>query len=367
MNITGNGFRSLSLLLSLVVWWGFAPILGSALGWCGTRLPRAREPETPLKVTVRTYNYAQVPGDILLEAEQHAAEIFRRAGIDLAYAECPLSPGEVDKFPACTPSTGSPTATLKILPESMAEGFGLPLKNFGVTLQNHASFVFYKRVQLANRVGLSEPVVLGLIIAHELGHLLLGEGGHSDKGIMMEDLRVIHFRQAEKGCATDFQYGAGPTHASPAAGRGCRCTIGTRRNTWPQALAIASVRPAMRSWLPPKASNDSTSRRSSSSSRQASARKAARSPGSRSRAEWNTSSIWLRRSGVVDSSGCLSQPYPFLHRPATVATLTERSSHWPSGLGVPSGRRKSSPRLGERNEGACGAFGSSHYRPIDPS
>ena len=167
------------------------------LGW----LPPswAETPEPQLKLGVRTYNYAAVSGDILLRAEQQSAEIFRRAGIELAWIQCPVSPGEVDKFPACAPNSGSLVLTLKILPESMAAGFGLPLKNFGVTLQHHASFVFYDRVQLANRVGLSEPVVLGHIIAHELGHLLLGEGGHSDKGIMMEDLRVRHFRHAEKG------------------------------------------------------------------------------------------------------------------------------------------------------------------------
>jgi hypothetical protein len=172
------------------------------LGWLSSSW--AETPEPQLKLGVRTYNYAAVPGNILLEAEQHAAEIFHRAGINLAWIGCPVSAREVDKFPACAPNTGSLALTLKILPESMAAGFGLPLKNFGVTLQHHASFVFYNRVQLANRVGLSEPVVLGHIIAHELGHLLLGEGGHSDKGIMMEDLRVRNFRQAEKGTPLSF-------------------------------------------------------------------------------------------------------------------------------------------------------------------
>ena len=173
-----------------------------ALEW--VPLSWAQSPEPQLKLGVRTYNYAAVRGDILLEAEQHAAEIFLRAGIDLTWIECPLSFSEVDKFPACAPGTGSPAVTLKILPESMAAGFGLPLKNFGVTLQHHASFVFYNRVQLANRAGLSEPVVLGHVVAHELGHMLLGEGGHSHKGIMMEDLRMRNFREAEKGTPLTF-------------------------------------------------------------------------------------------------------------------------------------------------------------------
>jgi hypothetical protein len=155
---------------------------------------------------VRTYNYAAVPGHTLLDAEQHAAEIFRRAGIELAWVDCPVSREEIEKFPVCTQMTNDPRAvTLKILPESMAAGYALPFTNLGLTIQHHASFVFYHRVQqLSNDKGISEPVVLGHIIAHELGHLLLGEGGHSDKGIMMDDLHLKDFRQAEKGTPLTF-------------------------------------------------------------------------------------------------------------------------------------------------------------------
>jgi hypothetical protein len=155
---------------------------------------------------VRTYNYAAVPGHILIAGEQRAGEIFRRAGIELAWVDCPVSREELEKFPVCTQLTNDPRAlTLNILPESMAAGYALPITNLGVTIQHHASFVFFYRVQLLSNVkGLSEPVVLGHIIAHELGHLLLGEGGHSDKGIMMDDLRVNYFRQAEKGSPLTF-------------------------------------------------------------------------------------------------------------------------------------------------------------------
>jgi len=154
-----------------------------------------------LKLAVRTYNYAAVPGHTLLNAEQHAAEIFHRAGIELAWVDCPVSRGEIEKFPDCTQMTNDLRAlTFKILPESMAARYALPTTNLGVTIQHHASFVFYDRVQeLSNLKGLSESVVLGHIIAHELGHLVLGQGGHSDTGIMMDDLRVSDFQQAEKG------------------------------------------------------------------------------------------------------------------------------------------------------------------------
>jgi len=43
--------------------------------------------------------------------------------------------------------------------------------------------VFYDRVELGTRGG-DISGVLGLAIAHELGHLLLGSGEHIDEGIM---------------------------------------------------------------------------------------------------------------------------------------------------------------------------------------
>ena len=45
--------------------------------------------------------------------------------------------------------------------------------------------VFYHRVeQLSGTRTCSRPVVLGHVIAHEMGHLLLGQGGHSRTGLM---------------------------------------------------------------------------------------------------------------------------------------------------------------------------------------
>jgi hypothetical protein len=173
------------------------------LGWLPLSLAEAPEPRW--KLAVRSYNYAAMPGHILTTAEQHAAEIFHRASIELTWIDCPVSPSEIEKFPACTQVTGSRAVTVKFLPETMARRFGLPLGNRGVTFQGHASYVFYHRVhELSNHGGLSESVVLGHVIAHELGHLLLGEGAHADQGIMMEDLRVQDFRQAERGRLLTF-------------------------------------------------------------------------------------------------------------------------------------------------------------------
>lgn len=180
-----------------VVWCSYALLFGPALSWCG-----AGQSEANFKALVRTYDYAQTPGEIVVRGERMAAEIFRRAGIDLVWIDCPTSTNDLEKVAACAANTD---LTVKILPEAMASKFGLPLSNLGVTVQRRASFVFYHRVRdLANNAGLSEAAILGSVMAHEFGHLLLGEGAHSDTGIMMADLDAKKFRDAEKGKLLNF-------------------------------------------------------------------------------------------------------------------------------------------------------------------
>ena len=189
-------------LLVATVWWSLALIFGSTLGWCGAGLPRARESEVPLKAIVRTFNYAEAPGEVLAGGERMAGEIFRHAGIELVWIDCPVSPNDLDNFAACAKLTD---LTVKILPETMASGFRTPPSQLGVTIDQHASYAFYPRVRdLAWNTDLSESAILGTVMAHEFGHLLLGQGSHSDKGIMMADLCVKNFREAEKGKPLTF-------------------------------------------------------------------------------------------------------------------------------------------------------------------
>ena len=43
------------------------------------------------------------------------------------------------------------------------------------------------------------PIILGCVIAHELGHLLLGTNSHSGKGIMQRRWESNQFRQLMTG------------------------------------------------------------------------------------------------------------------------------------------------------------------------
>jgi hypothetical protein len=140
--------------------------------------------EVDRQVSVSVYNDAQVPSDILTRAEQRAARIFSRAGLDVTWLNCPhiksaggavcsqLLPGHlairiISRIASSTNDTAFGVAFLA------ADGIG------------SYSDVFWRRAQelhASSNVGL--PDILGSVIAHEMGHLLLGSNAHAISGIM---------------------------------------------------------------------------------------------------------------------------------------------------------------------------------------
>jgi hypothetical protein len=60
--------------------------------------------------------------------------------------------------------------------------------------------VFHHRVrEAAEKGGIPEQRLLGCILAHELGHAVLGTDSHSPSGIMKAKLRPADFALAERG------------------------------------------------------------------------------------------------------------------------------------------------------------------------
>jgi hypothetical protein len=155
--------------------------------WAGT--PGAAEPSP--KFTVFVYNYAALPAEVLKQTEAEAARIYRHEGIEVEWLDCPLSPGEASQFPACRIHSGPIRLAVRLLSQSMAERLRPAQGSFGFALYPDAgSFATVANVfahdakQLAKRRGMQQGVILGHLIVHEVGHLLLGAGSHSAVGIM---------------------------------------------------------------------------------------------------------------------------------------------------------------------------------------
>ena len=158
-----------------------------------------KPPSARFEVAVHVYNEARVPGRLLKKAESEAARLFGEAHISIRWVHCPLSDSERRQYPECDEAVPSPLFFLKILPEAMAKSLAKAPHEYGLALQTQA-YVYFDR--LKNRVEDVVPSVgppLGHIIAHEIGHLLLGPDSHAAEGIMRPHWSNQEWEKAVRG------------------------------------------------------------------------------------------------------------------------------------------------------------------------
>lgn len=138
------------------------------------------------------YNPAGLPNETLVQAVEETARIFARGGIRMSWAHCaPYLPEGPAQSAPCRPAPDVPEFFLKLAAESKARVLGHHrlVHGFAVFSEEgkpgNTAFVFPSRAMyLTKGMGVSFGSVLGCLIAHELGHLLLGMRGHSTTGMM---------------------------------------------------------------------------------------------------------------------------------------------------------------------------------------
>ncbi len=184
---------------------GCIPVLAlPALG--RARTPSASGGEDELTMTVRIYNYAKVPKRTLRRAQREAAGILRQMGVGTAWLGCRLSQTDPPKDSGCQQRLDPTNIVLRILPRSMAVRYPLPGKAYGFSLPladgqfgTHGSLFYHRIGDLATVGDFSRAVILGHMIAHEIGHLLLGPQSHSLAGIMRAPWRRTDLDRAARG------------------------------------------------------------------------------------------------------------------------------------------------------------------------
>ena len=136
-------------------------------------------------ITVLVYNYAPVSQEVLAQAETEAGRIYGHGGVAVGWVDCLLT------ATACKGPSRPSLPVVRILPRASAErlrqvqdsyGFALYPEGGGFALI--ANVFAHNANLLAERRGLPPGVVLGHLLAHEIGHLLLGPGSHGWSGIM---------------------------------------------------------------------------------------------------------------------------------------------------------------------------------------
>jgi hypothetical protein len=142
-----------------------------------------------VQLTVVVFNDAKAPEHIVEQAEETAGRIYRRAGVEILWRNHAGVAGDSTYF------------FVRIVRSSTT----LPGEDFGVAFIGSDGLgiqadVFYSGIRrVAPDSSVSEADILGHVIAHELGHLLLGLGSHSDTGIMQPHWTPIQLRRLPMG------------------------------------------------------------------------------------------------------------------------------------------------------------------------
>ena len=157
-------------------------------------------------ISVRFYDYAQVPAPVLAKAQAQVGWIFENAGVRIRFVDCSQSAAGPGKQPRCAALKGPAQVTLMIKPKSMGPSWSRSEAELGSALLSDTeefasyAYVFFDRVEKRAKLnGCSLPAVLATAMAHEIGHLLLGVGEHSSTGIMRGVWKRKHLKLAETG------------------------------------------------------------------------------------------------------------------------------------------------------------------------
>jgi hypothetical protein len=158
---------------------------------------------TPPKpdVAISLYDYAHVSAELLAKAEEDAQRVFRQAGVETVWTTClPKSEKARSRSNDCY-RVDATHLMLKILPHATAahvrdRGDVLGTASVDERGVSYYAYVFYDNVQRVAEKRKLGHALLGDVLAHEIGHLLLGSNSHSVSGIMSahwygEELRRI--------------------------------------------------------------------------------------------------------------------------------------------------------------------------------
>ena len=189
-------------------------ILGAvmAMGICGAATSFAADlSRDSLTFTIHVRNEAGVDAKTLQGAEKAATAIFERAGVSPRWVDAPLA--------AQNSHAGSnhrlSDIWVSVIPRVMSDRLHLPAGVTGLAPGSGEdrvfAYVFYDRVQgLAERQAAlkargsvsgwaSAEQILGAVIAHEIGHLLLNLEVHTKSGIMHGEWGLSDLEQVAYG------------------------------------------------------------------------------------------------------------------------------------------------------------------------
>jgi hypothetical protein len=156
--------------------------------------------ETPVPLSISVFNDADVPAVVLGRARDRAMAVFAQAGVELTWLDCG-TPARRVIHAGCAAIAYPTHFSIRLVENSV----GVAQDAFGQSFQNERGEGNYANVYvgpLASSKALSvvnEGDLLGCVVAHEVGHLLLGVNSHSSRGLMRGFWRAEELYLAANG------------------------------------------------------------------------------------------------------------------------------------------------------------------------
>ena len=154
----------------------------------------------PVGLTVSIFNDANVPASVLQQAEYRARAVLAEAGVSLIWLDCGV-PGQWRGELGCQAIAFPTHFSVRLVAGRKAvsdDTFGQSyLNEHG---EGNYANVYVTPLRSAKALSLiQEGDLLGYVVAHELGHLLLGKGSHSAEGLMKARWEAAELQEGARG------------------------------------------------------------------------------------------------------------------------------------------------------------------------
>lgn len=153
---------------------------------------------------VRLYVHAPVSRATLEKAIAAAAYVLKQAGVRISWAECRSPSGDPPRDAACEAPVRPLDLHLRIVDSRMANQLGGGPHRLGYAwlapgFDSIAAVYLHRAAELAQGGLADRAAILGCMLAHEIGHLLLDTSRHSERGIMRPFWGDADLRNVAKG------------------------------------------------------------------------------------------------------------------------------------------------------------------------
>ena len=167
---------------------------GSLAGWASDQ----QKPDSQLTVVVT--NRAGATAHVVADAERLAGRVFLHAGVSVEWMNCGPGP-DASLDSRCDGPIPKGGLVVRIVPHARTLSEGIFGVSFVANDTGTYADVFFDPIQQLRALN-KEPslaAILGDVMAHELGHLLLGSNAHSQEGIMKAHWQPTQLHSVAKG------------------------------------------------------------------------------------------------------------------------------------------------------------------------